>query len=187
MIISKDSVVSVTYELKIANGDGDIVEKVNDSNPLVFLLGYGNLLPMFESNLSGLKTGDQFDFKLTSEDAYGKLSKEAIVDLPKSLFVVDGEIDNDLLKIGNIIPMTDQSGNRFNGKVMEFTGDIVKMDFNHPLAGEDLHFKGQVVGVREATEEELQHGHIHQTSGCGGSCESGCESDSGSGCGCGCN
>jgi FKBP-type peptidyl-prolyl cis-trans isomerase SlyD len=191
MVISKDSVVSVTYELKIANGDGDIVEKVNDNNPLIFLLGHGNLLPMFETYLSGLKTGDPFDFMLNSEEAYGKISQEAIVDLPKSTFVVDGEIDSELLKVGNIIPMTDQSGNRFNGKVLEYEGENITMDFNHPLAGEDLHFKGQVVGVREATDEELQHGHLHQSHGCG-SCgpESGSECGSGgcgSGCGCGSN
>ncbi len=182
MIISKDSVVSVTYELKIANGDGEIVEKVNDNNPLTFLLGHGNLLPKFETNLTGLTTGDLFDFKLTSEEAYGKISKEAIVNLPKSLFMVDGEIDNELLKAGKIVPMMDQSGNRFNGKVLEYKGDDVKMDFNHPLAGEDLHFKGQVVGIREATDEEMQHGHIHQAHSCS-SCESSCET----GCEGGCN
>jgi FKBP-type peptidyl-prolyl cis-trans isomerase SlyD len=193
MIIAKDKVVSVTYELKLANGTDETVEKVNQSNPLVFILGHGNLLPKFESNLTGLKIGDFFDFTLTAEEAYGKLSNEAIVDLPKSVFMVDGELDEDLLQIGNLVPMMDQAGNRFNGKVIELSTENVKMDFNHPLAGEALHFKGEVVEIREATDEEIAHGHIHQHSSCGCGSSDGCDSEgcgSGSGCesgSCGCN
>jgi FKBP-type peptidyl-prolyl cis-trans isomerase SlyD len=187
MIIAKDTVVSVTYELKLAQKNGEVVENVNNSNPLEFLLGHGNLLPKFEDKLTGLKVGDSFDFVLKSDDAYGLISSEAIVELPKTVFMVDGELDDNLLAIGHVIPMMDQGGNRFNGKVIELAQDTVKMDFNHPLAGEDLHFKGEVVGVREATSEELTHGHIHASGGCGGgSCGSGC-GDSGcgdSGCDC---
>jgi len=203
MIIAKDTVVSVTYELKLAQKKDEIVEKVNANNPLVFLLGHGNLLPKFEDKLTGLKIGDSFDFELKSEDAYGLISAEAIVELPKTVFMVDGELDDNLLTIGHVIPMMDQGGNRFNGKVVELATDTVKMDFNHPLAGEALHFKGEVVDVREATSEELTHGHIHAaSSGCGcgsGGCSSGscadsscdCESEvsgsGGCGSGCGCN
>lgn len=196
MVIKKDKVVSVSYELKLANDSDEIVEKVNNSNPLVFLLGHGNLLPKFESNLDGLIVGDKFDFILSAEEAYGVVSKDAIVDLPKTVFAVEGEIDDKLLTLGNVIPMMDQSGNRFNGKVIDLTSDSVKMDFNHPLAGQALHFKGEVVDVREATEEEKMHGHIHNSGGCGCGSGCGCESEAvaehshegscgcGSGCGC---
>lgn len=193
MVVEKDKVVSISYELKLAGNIDEIVENVNKNNPLTFLLGHGNLLPKFELNLTGLKVGDNFDFTLTSEEAYGKVSQEAIVELPKNVFMVDGSVNDELLYIGNIIPMTDQSGNRFNGKVIELTENNVKMDFNHPLAGEILHFKGEVVDVREASHEELEHGHIHQehSCSCGGSCdcndsscEAGVESEAG-GCGCG--
>jgi FKBP-type peptidyl-prolyl cis-trans isomerase SlyD len=178
MTIEKDKVVSVTYELKLANGSDEIVEKVNNDRPLEFLLGHGNLLPKFESNLTGLKIGDKFDFILNSDEAYGALSHEAIVDVPKSVFANDGQIDEDIITLGNVIPMMDNQGNRFNGTVKEIGSDSVKMDFNHPLAGENLHFKGEVVGIREATHEELTHGHIHQAASCGGGCDcssSGCE------------
>jgi FKBP-type peptidyl-prolyl cis-trans isomerase SlyD len=197
MVIEKDKVVSISYELKLTNGNGDVVENVNKNNPLVFLLGHGNLLPKFETKLTGLKIGDNFDFVLNAEEAYGKISSEAIVDLPKSIFMADGVVNEDLLYIGNIIPMTDQSGNRFNGKVINLSDAEVKMDFNHPLAGESLHFKGEVVDVRDASGEELEHGHIHQeqsSCGCGGgscgcddaSCESGaCETEAAGSCGCG--
>jgi FKBP-type peptidyl-prolyl cis-trans isomerase SlyD len=178
MVIVDDKVVSVIYELKLAQGDGELIEKVNPNRPLMFLFGRGNLLPKFESNLSGMKMGDQFDFILSSEDAYGDFSKDAIVEIPKSIFSVDGEIDESLLTLGNVIPMMDNSGNKFNGKVMELNSDSVKMDFNHPLAGKSLHFKGEVVGIREATNEELEHGHLHGNqngcSDCHSDCESGC-------------
>jgi FKBP-type peptidyl-prolyl cis-trans isomerase SlyD len=184
MIISKDKVVAVSYELKLA-GNGETVENVNSNNPLQFILGHGNLLPKFESNLSGLKVGDGFDFVLTAEEAYGGISAEAIVDLPKTVFMVDGEVDSNLLTVGNVIPMMDQGGNRFNGRVLEVSAEQIKMDFNHPLAGKDLHFKGEVVSVREATEEEIEHGHLHQASSCGGGCD--CSSGCGDGCGDGCH
>jgi FKBP-type peptidyl-prolyl cis-trans isomerase SlyD len=182
MIIEKDKVVAVTYELKIANGSDEVVEKVNNNRPLEFLLGRGNLLPKFESNLTGLKIGDKFDFVLQCQEAYGAISQEAIVDVPKSVFASDGQIDEDILTLGNIIPMMDNQGNRFNGKVKDLNGDSVKMDFNHPLAGENLHFKGEVVGIREATEEELTHGHIHQASSCGGGCDCNSSSSCADGC-----
>ena len=192
MVIAKDSVVSLSYELKLPKKNNEIVETVNSSNPLVFLLGYGNLLPKFESNLTGLNIGDKFDFVLKSEDAYGIISSDAIVDLPKTVFMVDGEINEDILVLDNVIPMTDQGGNRFNGRVIELTDTNVKMDFNHPLAGEDLHFTGEVVEVREATSEEIEHGHIHASGGgCGSGgcgCDSGCdcedEASMSGGCGC---
>ncbi len=180
MTIAKDKVVSVIYELMIANNEAEIIEKVSEQNPLTFLLGYGNLLPKFESNLFGLQVGDAFDFVINSQEAYGKISKDVIIKLPKSVFKTDDKVDESLLNIGNIVPMMDQSGNKFNGKVIEVIDNMVTMDFNHPLAGEDLHFKGQVIDVREATQEELTHGHIHGTNNCA-SCNS-CESDCDKGC-----
>jgi FKBP-type peptidyl-prolyl cis-trans isomerase SlyD len=172
MIIEKGKVVSVLYELTVADGSEELIEKVTANQPLEYLQGHGNLLPQFEANLEGLKTGDNFDFVLNSDDAYGQVSNEAIVDIPISVFEIDGKIDDELLTIGNIVPMMDNQGNRFNGKVLSVSLESVKMDFNHPLAGMDLHFKGEILNIREATPEELQHGHIHQ-----GSSECGCNSD----------
>ncbi|MCX7985935.1 MAG: peptidylprolyl isomerase [Bacteroidales bacterium] len=190
MIIEKGKVVSVLYELRLADGSDELIEKVNESRPLQYLQGHGNLLPKFEAYLEGLTVGDTFDFVLKSEEAYGPISNEAIVDVPISVFEVDGKIDEELLTIGNVIPMMDNQGNRFNGKVLEVTLDNVKMDFNHPLAGADLHFTGRVLEIREATPEELMHGHIHQTSSgcsCGGGCSCATEPSESDSCGCGCN
>jgi len=176
MNIENNKVVSVIYELRLANNDGEIVEKVTDQRPLNFIPGNGNLLPKFESNLEGLKVGESFDFIINSQEAYGQVLKEAIIDIPKSVFASDDKIDESLFNIGNIVPMMDKEGNHFNGKVVELVDNMVKMDFNHPLAGEDLHFKGQIIGMREATQEELTHGHVHGSSNCD-SCDSDCNNE----------
>jgi FKBP-type peptidyl-prolyl cis-trans isomerase SlyD len=169
-MIEENKVVSLTYELRVDDEQGEVVEKVESSSPLTFLFGRGNLLPDFEANLKGLKEGDDFQFKLEPEKAYGVVSEEALVDLPKDIFEVDGNIDENLLKVGNKIPMQDDSGNRLSGVVLEVGDSTVRMDFNHPLAGETLYFKGEVASIRSASEEELAHGHVHQEGkhSCGG-------------------
>ena len=118
---------------------------------------------------------------------------------PKVYLKWTDKVDENLLKIGNMIPMMDAEGRRMNGKVVTIEEEVVKMDFNHPMAGNDLFFKGQVTDVREATEEELHHGHIHGNGGgcgCGsggGSCGDGscddkdaCDDGGHGSCGCGC-
>ena len=179
MQISNNKVVSLTYELRLDNEEGKVVEVVKDESPLTFLFGVGNLLPTFESNLNGLTAGDSFNFTLNSEEAYGSPTDDKIVKVPKEVFVVDGKIDEDLLQIGNSIPMMDRDGNRLSGQVKSVEDDAVLMDFNHPLAGNTLHFNGRISDIREATAEELEHGHIHAAGGCG--CDS-CGSDGCSSC-----
>ena len=171
MVIEENKVVSLTYELRVNDKNGEVVEKVEKQTPLTFLYGRGNLLPDFEAKIDGLKKGDPFSFMLEPEKAYGPVSTEAVVDLPKNIFEIEGKIDENLLKVGNTVPMQDNSGNRLNGIVLEIGDDTVKMDFNHPLAGDTLYFKGEVAGIRNATDEEVSHGHVHQGSGthpCGG-------------------
>ena len=200
MIAEKNNVVSLAYELRTDSKEGEVVESLTSENPLTFLFGTGGLLPKFEEQLNGLTSGDSFEFLLHSEDAYGPVVENAIVHVPQSVFQVDGKIDENLMKIGTMVPMMDAEGRRLNGKVVALEGDAVKMDFNHPMAGSDLFFKGEVTDVRSATEDELSHGHIHAEGGCGcGGSESGecspdnCEDDNcksdgegGGSCGCGC-
>lgn len=180
MEIIKDKVVSITYELRKDAVDGDVVENVGTDNPLVFLFGTGGMLPKFEEYLEGKNAGDSFKFGLKTEEAYGPVVENAIVDVPIDVFKVDGEIDDKLLKLGNMVPMMDNSGNRLNGVITEIKDAAVEMDFNHPMAGKDLYFEGKITEVRDATPEELSHGHVHQKNGCAdGSC-----SDKGEGCNC---
>jgi FKBP-type peptidyl-prolyl cis-trans isomerase SlyD len=167
MTISENKVVSLTYELRTddENGQPTLVEKVDQDNPMVFIYGVGGLLERFEDQIKGLSIGDPFEFSIDPEEGYGEFDEEAVVSLPKDVFKVEGKIDSNMLQPGNYIPMTDNEGNRLQGRVLEVEGDNVLMDFNHPLAGKNMHFKGKVAGIREASAEELAHGHVHGEGG----------------------
>ena len=176
MNISNHKVVSLSYKLRVDSKDGEIIETVDASHPLTFIFGTQSLVPGFERNVANLKTGDHFAFLLSCDEAYGQAIEEAIVEIPKTTFLMDGEINNDMFFEGNAIPMMDAQGNRLNGVITEVKDNSVIMDFNHPLAGDDLYFEGTVVDVREATPEELAHGLRSDCSpercgGCGGSCQ----------------
>ncbi len=165
MQITKNKVVSLSYILKRDNAQGEIIEETRAGDPLVFLYGIGQMLPKFEEHLSTLKTGDDFEFTLSSDEAYGEMDQDAIIDLDKSIFMVDGKIDDEMLAIGNVIPMRDDQGHMLQGTVVNVTNDSVRMDFNHPMAGNTLHFTGNVIEVRDATAEEISHGHAHGAGG----------------------
>lgn len=165
MIITKNKVVSVSYVLREGDFGGEVVEQTTSQEPFVFLFGVGSLLPDFENNLLGLKVGDMFKFSIASQNAYGPMESDAIVELPIDIFVIDGAIDYDLLQIGNVVPMRNDQGHLLHGTVVNVTDDVVTMDFNHPMAGKDLYFMGTVLDIREATPTELEHGHVHGPGG----------------------
>ncbi len=169
-------VVSIIYELRKNNIDGEVVESLDIDRPLTFIFGKGQLLSKFEDNLVGRRAGDSFSFMLKSDEAYGPVQDNAIVDIPIQVFEIEGKADMNILQIGNVVPMVDREGRRLNGVVRGIGDDHVTMDFNHPMAGQNLYFKGEVTEVREATEEELSHGHIHSEGSCEGCNDEDCQS-----------
>jgi FKBP-type peptidyl-prolyl cis-trans isomerase SlyD len=162
MQISKNKVVSVSYTLRIEGPEGEIIEKVENAQPLTYIHGLGNMLESFEENLAGKTVGSAFTFMIPAEKAYGEISEEAVVQLPRNLFTEGEKEDPELLSIGNYVPMQDNDGNLLDAMVVEVNDDMVTLDFNHQLAGEDLFFDGEVTEIREATEKELSCGHIHE-------------------------
>jgi FKBP-type peptidyl-prolyl cis-trans isomerase SlyD len=176
MKIETNKVVSLSYELTV---DGEVMETVKAEKPMQFIFGTGYLLPKFEGYIAGKTAGEAFAFTLPPADAYGEEDPEALVELPKHLFAVDGHIEDGLLTAGNVLPMADANGNRLNGSISEVRADTVVMDFNHPLAGATLHFQGTVVAVRDATAEELTNGLFGERAA---SCGSGCSGCSGCSC-----
>ncbi len=161
MNIQPNSVVALTYDLyTIENGKEVFVEKADEQNPLVFLYAVGMMLPKFEENLAGLSTGDSYDFQLTAADAYGTKDENAVAELPLDMF---GEMEKP--EIGSVLPLQDNEGNQFRAQVTSISDTAVTVDLNHPMAGQDLHFIGKIISVREATEEELSHGHAHGADG----------------------
>lgn len=187
MKITANKYVAVTYDLHVGEGDErELMEKATTEVPLKFIFGTGTMLPAFESALDGLEVGSTFNFSIAPEDAYGERNEEHVLDLPKSIFLVDGKFDHEMIQEGHTVPMMDSNGNRMNGSVLEVKDDVVVMDFNHPLAGETLHFSGKVIDVHDPTPEEVQ-ALTAPAGGCGG-CGGGC-GDEGCGGGCqgGCN
>ncbi len=174
MKIEKNIVVSISYILR-NQADGDIVEQTSSQKPLTFLFGSGMLLKKFEDNLENLQKGDSFKFHLSPEEAYGPYQEQMIVNIPKSAFMTDGVFNEDYIYVGRMLPMQDNHGNHLNGLVVEISENDVKMDFNHPMAGKDLYFEGIVEELREASKEEIEHGHVHHNGCCGGGCHGGCE------------
>jgi FKBP-type peptidyl-prolyl cis-trans isomerase SlyD len=159
MSIEKNKVVSLSYTLRFDNAEGDIIEEIDNTDPEVVLIGNENLFEKFEENLLGLNIGDEFEFILDSEDAYGEYDEERIIDLPKENFMVDGQFDEEMVFEGAIIPMEDEENDiQAEAIVLEIDDENVKLDFNHPLAGETLHFKGSILEIREATAEEIENG-----------------------------
>jgi FKBP-type peptidyl-prolyl cis-trans isomerase SlyD len=165
MKVGKDKVVTLTYVLRMNDETGEIIQEVDENRPFVHLFGAGTLLPAFESSLDSLEPEATFSFPIPASDAYGGKNDEAIIELENSLFEIDGKIDDELLAIGNVIAMQDQDGNPVDGRVLEVKDGTVIMDFNHPLAGQDIHFSGKIIDVREATKEELEHNHVHGDGG----------------------
>lgn len=162
MTIKPNTVVSLTYELHTTNAEGQqvFVEKADEQNALVFMYGTGMMLPKFEEHLAGLNAGDEYSFELTAEDGYGAIDPGAFADLPKEMFK-----EVDLPVVGDIIPLQDNEGNHFRAGVTGVHEDSISVDLNHPMAGKNLIFSGKILTVREATQEELAHGHAHGADG----------------------
>ena len=148
MKIEKESTATVSYILTDA-ANGVKIEEAAEAHPAKFKFGINQLLPKFEENLIGLKVGDNFDFIILAEDAYGPSDPYAIFDIPSDTFEVDGVIDDKMIQLENIIPMTDDKGNKHMGKVVGINADSVTMNFNHPLADKNLRFIGKVLSVNE--------------------------------------
>ncbi len=164
MEIGTNKAVSIIYKLQQDDKEGEIIQEVQTSDPFVFLFGANQVLPDFEKNLSGKVKGDLFEFGIKSEDSYGPRSEDAVVDLPKNIFLVDGQLA-DIVKIGAFVPLKDNEGKTMQGLVLQIEEEHIKMDFNHPMAGINLYFTGEVMEVREATSEEVSHGQVQSPGG----------------------
>ncbi len=169
--------VTVAYELYTDNDKGihELVEKAPIEHPFQFISGLGIALDSFESKILALAEGEAFDFVLKVDEAYGPYEQERVIELPKETFAINGRFDKDMVYPGAVLPLVNADGMRFQGLVLELKDNTVIIDLNHPLAGKDLHFKGQVVTMRDATNEEIQALINHEGCNCGGDCEGGCE------------
>lgn len=159
MKVGEQTVVTLRYELREGDSQGELMEVMNAHYPFEFLFGNGNLLPAFEKMIYALSPGDQFEFVLNCEEAYGMPSEDNVVNIPKSAFLIDGTIPEGMLQINQQLTVKDDQGDTHTGRVLEYDDQFVRMDFNHFMAGKDLHFKGAVLSVRKATVDEIIRQH----------------------------
>ena len=157
--MSKDTVqngmvVSMDYKLTV---DGEVLDSSDDAGPLQFLAGHDNIVPGLEREMIGMKIGESKDVVVSPEDGYGEFDEEGFMDVPRSEFPDDMKIEE-----GIELNVTDEDGQNQYARVENITDETVRLDFNHPLAGAELHFNVKVVALREPTEEELDHGHVHE-------------------------
>jgi FKBP-type peptidyl-prolyl cis-trans isomerase SlyD len=158
MTIAADTVVSIHYTLKLDNGE--VVDTSSGGEPLAYLHGHGNIVPGLESELTGRNVGDEFAVKVSPEEGYGPRDPRGVQVVPRGNFPDEIEIQPGMqfqaqTEDGHQIPLT----------VAGVEGDKVTVDMNHPLAGQNLHFQIEVTAVRKATDEELEHGHVHGPGG----------------------
>ena len=157
-MIKKDSVVSLSYILK--NENGEELDRFETANPLAYMHGHGQIVPGLENVLEGLAIGEKKEVTVTPQEGYGEVQPQLKMKVSRNKFPADVNIEPGMqfsskMEDGREIPFT----------VQAIEDGAVMLDGNHPLAGETLHFSVEVVEVRLATAEELQHGHVHGAGG----------------------
>jgi len=157
MQVAENRVVSIEY--KLTNGEGQVLDESEGRGPLTYLHGRGNLIPGMEEQLEGKEPEQQVQFDIPPEKAYGERQDELVQAVPKDRFPDDVDV-----KPGMQFQAQTESGSQLV-HVVDVGEQDVTVDANHPLAGETLHFDVKVVEVREASDEEIEHGHVHGAEG----------------------
>ncbi len=152
--VQSDVVVSMEYTLQV---DDEVVDSSEGQDPLEFLVGHGNIISGLEREMMGMKVGDSKDVVILPEDGYGEYDDAAFMNVPRGEFPKEMPVEE-----GMELTVRDDAGQARYARIETVEGDSVTLNFNHPLAGDELHFNVKVVGLREPTGEELEHGHVHQ-------------------------
>ncbi len=157
--MSRDSVqdglvVSMDYKLTV---DGEVLDTSDDAGPLQFLAGYDNIVPGLEREMIGMKIGESKEVVVKAEDGYGEFDEAAFIEVPRTEFPEDIKLEE-----GMELYLTDEDDQPQAAYVIGFDDKTVQLDLNHPLAGAELHFNVTMVALREPTDEELDHGHVHE-------------------------
>ena len=152
--VQNNVVVSMEYTLHV---DNEEIDSSKGQDPLQFLTGHGNIISGLEREMIGMKMGESKNVVILPADGYGEFDEEAFMSVPRGAFPKDMSIEE-----GAELTVKDDSGQSRYARVDAIEGDNVTLNFNHPLAGDELHFNVKVVGLRQPTDEELEHGHVHQ-------------------------
>lgn len=157
-MIKKDAVVSLSYSLK--NTGGDELDRAGSDQPFAYLHGAGQIVPGLENELTGMKVGDKKDITVSPEEGYGDINPSLVMQVGRANFPKEADIQP-----GMQFAAESEGNQQMTFTVKAVEGEQITVDGNHPLAGETLHFSVEVLGVREATQEEMSHGHVHGEGG----------------------
>jgi len=151
--VQDNLVVTLDYKLIV---EDEMLESTEDGEPILFIQGIGQIIPGLENALYGMEVGDQKTVVIQPEDAYGEYDPESLQEAKKEEFSEEVPLD-----VGTFLDLEDDEGDVLSAQVIAAEEDTVTLDFNHPLAGKTLTFEITVADLRTASEEELDHGHVH--------------------------
>jgi FKBP-type peptidyl-prolyl cis-trans isomerase SlyD len=154
MIIEENRIITMSYELREGDASGQVLEVMDIAYPFIFYYKSSGILDSFQENLRGIASGENFEFILPVEEAYGPHKDSNIASIPIERFIVDDEMADSIRDVGDYVAVTDEQGNTQNGKVVEKNATHLKVDLNHAMAGKALHFKGRILNIRKATADE---------------------------------
>lgn len=157
MTIKQDSVVTIHYTLK--DDAGSVIDQSTAGHPLSYLHGRGNLIPGLERELQGKNTGDKLNVTIAPAEGYGEYDEKLVQRIPRRSLKGVSKVEPGM----QLRAQTAQGTRTLT--VTQVAGDLITVDGNHPLAGKNLNFEVEITGIREATEEELSHGHVHGPGG----------------------
>lgn len=147
MKITPGMYIELNYSLYLDHIKGELIERTSKEDPFSFIFKEDEMLIEFENRIEGLSIGEKFSFALSKEEAYGTYDDERVVEFDKSVFLIDGELDEEAIAEGEVVPMQDEDGHELEGFIIENKKQTVVIDFNHPLAGENLYFEGEVLKI----------------------------------------
>jgi len=151
--VKDDLVIAIEYTLTV---DGEVLDSSKDREPLEFLQGHGNIIPGLEKEMLEMNIGDEKNVLVPPKEGYGELNKDAFMDVPTNQFP-----ENIPVKVGTELQVQNEQGEPTYARIAKVENNVAQLDFNHPLAGKKLNFDVKVVGIREPSAEELEHGHVH--------------------------
>ncbi len=152
--VNDGQVVSMDYTLQV---DGKVVDSSEGGDPLQFIQGMGHIIPGLEHELYDMKVGENKQVIVAPKDGYGEVDVEAFMDVPRDAFPTDVPLEK-----GTELELRDQSGHPMFARIDTVTGNNIRLNMNHPLAGKELHFSVKIAALRAASEEEVAHGHVHE-------------------------
>jgi len=161
--VNENMAVFISYKM-FGTKDGSeelLLEEVTAEHPEGFIFGIHTQFPALEDDIRGKEEGYNFNISVSKEDAYGNYDDNLVLDLKKEVFIMDGQFDSENVVPGRHLHFMTPDGTEVMGKILKIGLETVKVDFNNPLAGYDLRFEGRIEKIRPATQEELDHGHLH--------------------------